>query len=154
MQLKYDVLKTLSENYALEDTNSVAIGEVSKSLRNILEEYVEELASVTKFPAEAVPVFEGKLLDGSPVLLVDAYDLVRYMESSCESDPLVALEKVKSENLIPDNTAKFAVLIKKVSVSKLCEAAETNPTSALEGAGITDQFLRSLVASGIALVSF
>jgi len=141
--MKFDVLKELSENYKLENTDSNALQEMSHDLHDILEQ-VEEVA--------AVPVFEAAKEDGSKVLVVDAYDLARYMESALETDPLTAIGNIKSDNLIPDD-AKFAVLIDKKRLTSMKEAAETNPKSGLVNVGHATNMLKNIINKGIELVS-
>lgn len=149
--MKFDVLKELSENYALENTDSIALTEANHDLRQILEQ-VDELVQAPTFPAEAVPVFEATKVDGTKVLTVDAYDLARFMESCLETDPLVALGKIKTDNLIPDG-AKFAILIDKKRLTSMCEAAETNPKSGLVNVGHATNMLQNIINKGIGIVT-
>lgn len=149
--MKFDTLKELSENYALENTNSSALNEMNHDLHKILE-HVEELQVAPEFPAEAVPVFEAAKEDGSKVLVVDAYDLARYMESALETDPLTAIKDIKDKNLIP-NDAKFAVLIDRKRLTGLKEAAEVNPKSGLVNVGHATNMLQNIINKGIELVS-
>lgn len=150
--MKFDVLKELSENYALENTNSSAITEAKHDLNNILEQVQD--VSVVQFPVEAVPVFESTKDDGSKVLVVDAYDLGRFMEATMETDALVAIEKIKDANgaIIPDD-AKFAILIDKKRLTGLKEAAETNPESGLVNVGHATNLLQDVINKGIELVT-
>lgn len=148
--MKIDILKELSENYALEN-NSSAITEMEHDLQNVLE-HVEELQAAPSFPVEAVPVFEAAKEDGTKTLVVDAYDLARYMESCCETDPLTAIGNIKSDNLIPDG-AKFAVLIDKKRLTSMCEAVETNPKSGLVNVGHATNMLQNLINKGIGIVT-
>jgi len=141
--MKFDVLKELSENYKLENTDSNALQEMSHDLHDILEQ-VEELQAAPEFPVAAVPVFEAAK--------VDAYDLARYMESALETDPLTAIGNIKSDNLIPDD-AKFAVLIDKKRLTSMKEAAETNPKSGLVNVGHATNMLKNIINKGIELVS-
>ena len=133
--MKFDVLKELSENYALENTNSSAITEAKHDLNNILEQVQD--VSVVQFPVEAVPVFESTKDDGSKVLVVDAYDLGRFMEATLETDALVAI----------------AILIDKKRLTGLKEAAETNPESGLVNVGHATNLLQDVINKGIELVT-
>lgn len=149
--MKFDVLKELSENYKLENTDSNALQEMSHDLHNILEQ-VNTLQAAPEFPVAAVPVFEAAKEDGSKVLVVDAYDLARYMESALETDPLTAIGNIKTDNLIPDD-AKFAVLIDRKRLTSMKEAAETNPESGLVNVGHATNMLKNIINKGIELVS-
>ena len=149
--MSIDTLKLLSENYAIDQASSTLTDiDNKRELIDVLE-HVQEISDI-KFPAEAVPVFEAKNADGDYIVVVESYDLARFMESYCESDPLIAFGIIASTNSIP-NSAKFAVLIDKRHLTCLKEAAETNKASGLVNVGHATNMLRNLINQGIQVVS-
>ena len=148
--MKFDVLKELSENYALEQTNSLASQEELRELSDLLEQ-VSTVNSVPYFPVDAVPVVEVQKENGETVVAIDAYDLTRFMESEQESDPIIAVGKIKDHNLISGK--QFAILIDKRHLISMREAVETNPKSGLVNVGHATNMLRNMVNKGLQLVT-
>lgn len=147
----FDVLQELSMQYDLGHFNTLQEDEI-KAKAITVTEAVESLDSALKFDATMIPVVEYTQDNGERLVVIEAHDLVRYMENAECADTLAAIKNVCDKNLVPDDaTFTKAILVDESKVKFIKEAAKQNTFS--EEAAELVGLLENLQSNGIKIVT-
>lgn len=147
----FDVLQELSMQYDLGHFNTLQEDEI-KAKAITVTEAVESLDSALKFDATMIPVVEYTQDNGERLVVIEAHDLVRYMENAECADTLVAIKNVCDKNLVPDDaTFTKAILVDESKVKFIKEATKQN-TFSKEAAELVG-LLENLQSNGIKIVT-
>lgn len=147
----FDVLQELSMQYDLGHFNTLQEDEI-KAKAITVTEAVESLDSALKFDATMIPVVEYTQDNGERLVVIEAHDLVRYMENAECADTLAAIKNVCDKNLVPDGaTFTKAILVDESKVKFIKEATKQN-TFSKEAAELVG-LLENLQSNGIKIVT-
>lgn len=147
----FDVLQELFMQYDLGHFNTLQEDEI-KAKAITVTEAVESLDSALKFDATMIPVVEYTQDNGEKLVVIEARDLVRFMENAECADTLAAIKTVCDKNLVPDDaTFTKAILVDESKVKFIKEAAKQNTFS--EEAAALVGLLENLQSNGIKIVT-
>ena len=120
---------------------------------DVLQELsMQSLDSALKFDATMIPVVEYTQDNGERLVVIEAHDLVRYMENAECADTLAAIKNVCDKNLVPDDaTFTKAILVDESKVKFIKEATKQN-TFSKEAAELVG-LLENLQSNGIKIVT-